>query len=114
MSREQCDSSVTDVTRPRDRVTSVTRPPLVTSNKWQRWLLGGLLAAGPGPGIPEFDSPVCLTSRYSVGSVWGLNRGMNADDGNRQNIEIEVSQSTSAIIAVAESSVRFKFLDSCL
>ena len=72
--------------------------------------------AGPGPGIPEFDSPVCLTSRYSVGSVWGLNpqSGMNADDGNRQNIEIEVSQSTSAIIAVAESSVRFKFLDSCL
>ena len=75
--------------------------------------LGGLLGLGR-----EFLS---LTHRYvshpaSVGSVWGLNpqSGMNADDGNRQNIEIEVSQSTSAIIAVAESSVRFKFLDSCL
>ena len=86
MSREQRDSSVTDVTRPRDRVTSVTRPPLVTSNKWQRWLLGGLLGLGR-----EFLS---LTHRYvshpaSVGSVWGLNpqSGMNADDGNRQNIE---------------------------
>ena len=109
MSREQRDSSVTDVTRPRDRVTSVTRPPLVTSNKWQRWLLGGLLGLGR-----EFLS---LTHRYvsHPATVWAVYGGsMNADDGNRQNIEIEVSQSTSAIIAVAESSVRFKFLDSCL
>ena len=87
---------------------------LVTSNKCQRWLglLGGLLGLGR-----EFLS---LTHRYvshlasgqcgDMYHVWGLNRGMNADDGNRQNIEIEVSQSTSAIIAVADSSVRFKFL----